>query len=192
MPLRFSTFVRRITFGCLLLCLGWVLLLPVSGAELKGKVVGVADGDTLTLLVNRTRHRIRLHGIDAPETGQPYSAASKKELSRLAFGKEARVVVQGRDRYDRVLGVVWVNGKNLNLHLVQEGLAWHYVQFSKDKAYATAEADARKKRKGLWRQKKPVPPWEYRRTKGRARQTAPKSAQRIPSHPWTTPALAWA
>lgn len=134
-----------------------------EAAELSGKVVGVSDGDTLTLLVRRTQYKIRLAGIDAPEKTQPFGAVAKKGLSDITFGKTVRVEDSGRDRYGRVLGVVWVGNTNANLLMIQRGLAWHFVKYSKDLKLSDAELKARASRTGLWRDKNPVAPWEWRR-----------------------------
>jgi endonuclease YncB( thermonuclease family) len=82
--------------------------LQTLAATLEGKVVKVADGDTITILVGTERHRIRLQGIDAPERKQPYGKASGRSLSALVAGKQVRVEYDKRDRYGRIIGVVWV------------------------------------------------------------------------------------
>jgi endonuclease YncB( thermonuclease family) len=136
---------------------------PAMGQTITGRVVGVSDGDSLTLLVSGNRQvKVRLEGIDAPENGQEFSRNAKEGLSRLVFGKEISLDVIGIDRYDRTLGVVHVGGVNANLTLVQQGLAWHYKEYSDDRALAQAEVDARAARRGLWSGFNPIPPWEYR------------------------------
>jgi endonuclease YncB( thermonuclease family) len=133
------------------------------------------------------QHRIRLAGIDAPEKGQPFGNRAKENLSRLAYGKEARVEWQKRDRYGRIVGTVWVVSsdmpcrdelgcpKTLDAGLVQltVGLAWHYKKYANEQdpqqrgQYAFAEEEARGKRAGLWRDPNPVPPWEWRQSSSR-------------------------
>ena len=130
-----------------------------------GKVVGVHDGDTLTVLVGQKQFKIRLDGIDAPELSQSFGRVSKQFASDFAFGKMAEVRVSGIDRYGRTLGEVFILGKSLNEALVAAGLAWHYKQYSKDLRLAALELEARKKHLGLWKDPKPLPPWEYRRKK---------------------------
>jgi endonuclease YncB( thermonuclease family) len=139
--------------------------------ELVGRVIGVADGDTITVLgINRVQHRIRLAGIDAPEKSQVYGNVSKQHLSALAFGQNVTVDYHKTDRYGRTVGTVLVNGRDVNLEQIRAGLAWHYKQYQgeqtpKDRApYAQAELSARKNRSGLWRDLNPVPPWEFRRS----------------------------
>lgn len=134
---------------------------------LVGKVVGVADGDTITVLMNETEYKVRLHGIDAPERFQPYSDESKRLLSDLVFGKMVTVKWNKKDRNQRVLGDVHVGERlvHVNLAMVESGFAWHYKQFSKDEKLAKAQSEAQRERRGLWAGADPVPPWEYRKKK---------------------------
>lgn len=138
-----------------------------SAAEtITGKVVRIADGDTLTLLIDREQIKVRLYGIDAPEKGQPFGNRAKQALSDMAFGKTARVEVKDTDRYGRTVGRVFVGDVDVNLELVKRGMAWHYVRYApKDKALAQAERDARTAKRGLWADAKPIPPWEWRKGK---------------------------
>ena len=98
----------------------WLLLLALfavasaNAAEYTGKVVAIADGDTLTLLVDHRQLKIRLAEIDTPERGQPYGSRAKEALSQLAFGKRARVVAVDRDRYGRTVGRVYVGDTDVN------------------------------------------------------------------------------
>lgn len=136
---------------------------------LKGKVVKVTDGDTIDLLVDGEAVRIRLSHIDAPErrNGQPYSRASTKRLGELCDRQE--IVVKGAnelDRYKRFLGELYtLEGVNLNKILVEEGLAWHYKYFSKDEDYAELESNAQINKRGLWKEKDPIAPWDWRKMK---------------------------
>jgi micrococcal nuclease len=132
---------------------------------ITGVVVGVHDGDTLTLLTaEKEEVKVRLWGIDAPELGQAYGKASKESLSDLAFNKSAGVEEKGKDRYGRVIGVVLVDGKNVNLAQVEAGFAWWYWQYAKRAAdLEVAENRARSKGVGLWADKSPVPPWQWRK-----------------------------
>jgi endonuclease YncB( thermonuclease family) len=99
-------------------------VLPAGAAELVGKVVGITDGDTLTLLVGRREVKIRLAEIDTPERRQPYGSRAKEALSKLAFGKRARVVVVDQDRYGWTVGRVYVGDVDVNAELVRRGAAW--------------------------------------------------------------------
>jgi endonuclease YncB( thermonuclease family) len=124
---------------------------PALAAELLGQVVGIHDGDTLTLLTPENRQvRIRLAGIDAPESRQPYGTRAQQELSSLSFRKQARVVVQDTDRYGRTVGTVWVDRLNVNAELVRRGAAWVYPQYNRDATLPGLEAEARRTQKGLW------------------------------------------
>ncbi len=134
-------------------------------ATIEGRVVGVHDGDTITVLQGTTQYKVRLDGIDAPELSQAFGKASKAFASDFAFGKTALVKVSGKDRYGRFLGEVFVDGSSLNREIVRAGLAWHYKQYSKDGSLAALEAEAHMLGKGLWKDAKPVPPWEYRKKK---------------------------
>lgn len=143
--------------------------------ELTGKVVGVHDGDTLTLLVDgRRQYKVRLDGIDAPEIGQDFGTQSKKALSSKVFGKVVRVTTHGRDKYGRVIGTIWLDDESINELMVAEGWAWHYVKYSDSETLAGAEREARAERSGLWAGKDPVAPWDWRNVK-RAAAAAPKS-----------------
>ena len=141
-----------------------------TAAELRGVVVGVTDGDTITVLDGeRKQHKVRLAGIDAPERHQGFGERSKQHLSNLAFKKQATLDCYKTDQYKRKVCRVWVEGKDVALAQVQAGLAWHYKRFEKEQtaseraSYARAEDDARASRIGLWKSDRPVPPWEFRR-----------------------------
>ena len=145
-------------------------LAPVSAATLEGLVVGVADGDTLTVLdKGRRQHKIRLAGIDAPERRQDFGQRSKQSLSELAYRQYVQVDVSKQDRYGRSVGKVLRGSVDVNLEQVRRGLAWHYKEYQKEqpvvdrRAYADAENEARGLRRGLWTLTDPMPPWEYRR-----------------------------
>ena len=136
---------------------------------ITGKVVGVSDGDTITVLdVSKTQFKIRLGGIDAPEKAQPFGQKSKEHLSGLVFGKQVVVESDKTDKYGRTVGKVLVNGKDANLEQVHSGFAWHYKEYQKEQAtsdrasYADAETSARRIRAGLWSDPMPMPPWEWR------------------------------
>lgn len=159
--------MKSILFSCLFL-----FSLAAFADQIQGKVVGVADGDTLTVLdEQKTQHKIRLMGIDAPEKGQPYGDASKRSLSDLAFGQLVVVDYNKRDRYGRVIGKVTRNGKDLNVEQVRRGMAWHYKQYQNEQGledrslYAQEEYLAQRDRRGLWADKTPVAPWDFRRMK---------------------------
>jgi len=136
------------------------LLVPDSWT---GKVVGVTDGDTITVLVNKTPVKIRLYGIDAPEKKQAFGTASKKYLSGLIFGKIVTVKSTGTDRYGRTIAWIYSGETCINEEMIRAGYAWHYKQFSNEETLASLEQEARTKEKGLWSQPNPTPPWDFRR-----------------------------
>ena len=133
--------------------------------DLLGRVTAVHDGDTLTLLVGTTQHKIRLNGIDAPELGQAYGTRARQFLSALVFGKTVTVRVVDVDRYGREVGDVYVGGVLANAELVRAGMAWHYKHYSKDATLAELEVQARAEKRGLWADPKAMAPWNYRRRK---------------------------
>jgi len=139
---------------------------------LVGKVVGVSDGDTITVLDTRnTQHKIRLMGIDSPESAQPFGKHAKQSLSDLVFGKSVSVEWKKLDRYERIVGKVLVNGQDANLEQVRRGLAWHYKKFESEQepldrtTYSNAEVEARQGKRGLWSDPAPIPPWDWRKGK---------------------------
>jgi endonuclease YncB( thermonuclease family) len=138
---------------------------PARAAEFAGRVVGVSDGDTLTVLTGaREEVRVRLAEIDAPESGQPYGARSKQVLSDLAFGRQVRVSTVDIDRYDWVVGRVHAGSRDVNAQMVRQGAAWVFVRYSRDPALPPMEAEARAARRGLWAlpEAERMPPWEWR------------------------------
>ena len=133
-------------------------------AEVRGRVVKVADGDTITVLAAaNAQHKIRLYGIDAPESKQAFGQKSKEQLSNYVFGKDVVVKYKSRDKYGRVLGTVYVDGKDINLEMLKAGLAHHYKRYDSTPAYAQAEAEARQNKLGLWADKNPIEPYEFRK-----------------------------
>jgi len=142
----------------------------INAKELMGQVIRVIDGDTITILdANKEQFKIRLSGIDAPEKNQAFGNVSKQSLSEMIAGKEVKVDYNKRGRYGRIIGKVLLNNEEVNLTQVKRGLAWHYKQYEheqevEDRAlYAQEEYLAQKNRLGLWNDKKPIPPWEYRK-----------------------------
>lgn len=142
--------------------LAFLALALITNAE---RVVKISDGDTITVIdENNVQTRVRLWGIDAPEKKQPFGEASRRHLAEKIAGENVRLESRGRDRYGRLLAVVWLGNENQNLRQVRDGYAWHYVQYAKKATdYAAAEKQAREKRLGLWQEDDPTPPWTFRR-----------------------------
>jgi endonuclease YncB( thermonuclease family) len=160
--------MRRAIVLFTLTVLAFVWTQTFAGA-LTGSVIKVADGDTINVLEDNTQHRIRLQGIDAPERKQPYGNASRIHLASLVAGKTVTVEWDKQDRYGRIVGFVIVNGQDMNLEQLKAGMAWFYRYYQKEltpdtrKLYAQAEDEARRNKRGLWQDKNPMPPWEWRR-----------------------------
>lgn len=131
----------------------------------QAECVGVADGDTLTVLRGRRQIKVRLEGIDCPELHQDFGTRAKQYTSSLVFGKRVTVKAKYLDQNGRTVSRVSVNGKDASVALVEAGLAWHFKRYSSDPLLAKAEKQARRLKKGLWSVRNPVPPWEWRRLK---------------------------
>ncbi len=144
-----------------------------SHKELNAKVVNVSDGDTFRAIIDGETQRVRLSDIDCPEKNQPYGNKAKLFTSERIKGQHVYVRIDGKDRYGRILGTVFLeDGTNLNEELVKKGLAWHYKDYSSNQQFADFEKQARMSGKGLWSQKKPVAPWTYRKNKRKAQPAA--------------------
>ena len=147
-----------------------LLQVAVIATTITGRVVTVADGDTLTLLTADKRQvRVRLAEIDAPEKAQAYGQRAKQALSAMVFGRDVRIAVQTTDRYGRTVGRVYVGDVDVNAALVRAGMAWAYRQYLRDRSLVQLEAQARADKVGLWADASPTPPGEYRRSKRRGR-----------------------
>lgn len=134
------------------------------GETLEGKVVKIADGDTLTLLLpDRTQHRIRLAEIDAPESGQAFGRQSKNALTRLCAQRNASVLVNDTDRYGRIIGRVICDGIDTTVEQVSTGMAWVYDSYVHDRGLYALQDQAKADRVGLWFDENPIPPWEWRK-----------------------------
>lgn len=143
-----------------------LLALPAAAETLTGRVVGITDGDTLTLRTETETLKVRLSGIDTPERGQPFGTRAKQALSEMVFGKAVSVESSGQDRYGRTIGTIQAEGVNVNEALVRQGMAWWYERYApNDTALRDAQSDAQQARRGLWSDPNPIPPWEWRRGK---------------------------
>jgi endonuclease YncB( thermonuclease family) len=125
--------------------------LAALGSSFSGRVVSVADGDTLDVMTKDNRRvRIRLEGIDSPERGEPFSNVARNFTRGLAFDKTVQVKVHDVDRYGRLVARVTSGGKDVSVELVTAGLARHYTVFSFDKKLEAAQREAQQARRGMW------------------------------------------
>ena len=143
---------------------------PVASQSVTVQVLRIKDGDTIEVNHEGIKEDVRLWGIDAPEKtkDQPFAAEATQALSDLVADRE--VILQhppqgpGKDRYGRTLSIVFIGKKNVNLALVQAGAAWWYAEYApKETALEKAEAEAKGKKLGLWKDARSTPPWEWRR-----------------------------
>jgi endonuclease YncB( thermonuclease family) len=146
---------------------------------IHGAVVNVSDGDTINVDSNGTKLKIRFYGIDTPETakmnkrtgqvnksGQPYGDEAWHALESKIANQQVRVEVMDRDRYGRLVSIVWLGNRNINREMVTDGWAWAYRQYLDSphaSEYINAEEQARASKLGLWKQSNPQPPWEFRK-----------------------------
>lgn len=158
--------MRLLTLTVILLAAGLLFADPPKVLEkLSGKVVGITDGDTISVLIDKESIKVRLEGIDAPESGQSYGKKSKQALSEMVFEKSVTVNKTGKDRYGRTLGVVIVDELDVNAWMIEEGWAWHYTKYNDEDRLAKLEVAARTQKRGLWADDTPLAPWEFRARK---------------------------
>jgi endonuclease YncB( thermonuclease family) len=151
---------------------------PNGPTTLTGRVIRIADGDTVTVLdAANVQHRIRLQGIDAPESHQAFGTKSKKNLSDMIFDREVMADCDKTDQYGRLVCKILLDGKDINLEQIKAGMAWHYKEYEREQSpedrelYARAEDEARAARRGLWSDLNPTEPSEFRRDQRRERET---------------------
>lgn len=163
----------------------WLLILfaplPAIAMEWSGTVVGISDGDTLTVL-NAEKHqvKIRLVEIDAPESKQAFGTQSKQSLSEICFKKSVVVDDKGLDKYKRTLGRLRCDGVDANAEQVKRGMAWAYKQYLTDQSIAGLEQAAKESGTGLWADENPTPPWEFRHG-GKSAKSAKKPIDKTAS-----------
>jgi len=145
-----------------------IILLPCFSWAWSGKVIGIADGDTITVLRDNEQVRIRLYGIDCPERYQAFSKKAKQSTSEMVFGKVVEVEPVDTDRYGRTVALVTVFQRLVNEELVNAGFAWVYTRYCDRpicERWKVLEYEAREAKRGLWADPNPIPPWEFRRQK---------------------------
>ena len=157
---------------CLLAVMSTLLLASPSFARepirtVTGTVTKVSDGDTIHVTtLEKTRLTVRLYGMDAPETpkinqrtghvnkpGQPYGEDSWKALETKIMGKQVRLDIIDIDQYKRMVGMIWIGNRNINLEMVKEGYAEAYVEYLKEPyraQFSLAEREAKSARRGIW------------------------------------------
>lgn len=152
-----------------LLLLG-LMAAPAYSETISGRIVGVVDGDTVVLLDPALKqYRVRLQGIDAPESKQPFGQRSKQNLSNLVYGRQVVAECGKQDKYKRSVCKIVVDGRDANLAQIEAGMAWWYRAYAKEQtavdraAYESAEIAAREAKRGLWTDPAPVAPWDWRR-----------------------------
>ena len=178
--------MSRASTKWLLVLSGFFLSAGLWASEIVGKVIAVSDGDTITVLAPGNKPtKIRLAGIDAPESKQPFGQKSRQHLADMVFGKEVRVQVVNKDRYGRIVGVVYLpqtmpNGEiliDVDLAQIESGHAWAYRDYlrslptGKADSYLAAEKSAKTNKQGLWVEKEPDPPWEWRKEQRELRRS---------------------
>jgi endonuclease YncB( thermonuclease family) len=142
---------------------------PADGSDktidLEGRVVRVADGDTLSLLDSHNKqHKVRLYGIDSPERDQAYGKAAGRHLSKLVANRQVQVVIKDEDDYGRIVGHVFYDGRSVNLTMIESGYAWWYQYHAPERSdFRDGQRNARSSKLGLWQDADPTPPWDWRR-----------------------------
>lgn len=167
---------------CLFVLAIWLTPVLSFSNTITGTVVSVADGDTITILSNNNQEtKIRLYGIDTPEKAQPFGQKAKNFTASLTAGKQATVKVYDTDRYGRSVGVVFINSTNINEAILDNGLAWQYRKYCKASFcndWLKKEEYARSFVFGLWAERNPTPPWEWRKSN---RGKSAKSSYVVPT-----------
>jgi endonuclease YncB( thermonuclease family) len=163
--------------------LAWAstVLAASTTTVLPGVVVGVVDGDTVDVRLDSGMIRVRLHAIDAPESGQPHGQVSKQALSSLVFGKQVDVEPFEQDRYDRLVARLWLGELDVNAEMIKSGHAWTYRRYADEPAYCAYERAARDLGRGLWalHEGPRVAPWEWRQRKSRGGRFTDYSAETL-------------
>ena len=166
----FKNYVACLCFGLLgFMSVNSAQALTKSTGVITGKVIGISDGDTITVLNEKHEQlKIRLAGIDCPEKSQAFGNRAKRTLSDKVFSQNVKVETRDKDKYGRTLGIVKIGEEDINQYMISEGVAWHYKKYANTQPteeadrYAKAEETARLNKKGLWIQEHPTPPWEFR------------------------------
>lgn len=132
--------------------------------EFDAKVIAVLDGDTIMVLHDGAKVKIRMANIDAPEKDQTFGMESRLSLLDMVQKKQVHIKSQAIDQYGRMVATVSIDGRNINEEQVKHGMAWEYSHFHSDRNYVALQKEAQQARRGLWTQSIPLPPWEWRKT----------------------------
>ena len=134
-----------------------------ADTSFRGDVVRILDGDTVEVLdAAKQTHRVRLANIDAPERRQAFGEVARQALATMAYRQKIEVIDKGGDQYGRRIGVLMLNGRDLNAAMVGQGMAWVYTRYNSDPSLPALEQKARAARIGLWADQNPIPPWQFR------------------------------
>src|SRR5215472_16406920 len=176
---------RRGVDLCTAVVVLWCLLAPLLAyaEQFTGKVVGILDGDTISVLREGKAVKVRLYGVDTPEKAQAFGTQARKFTSDLVFQRDVTVEIRATDRYGRLVGEVLLpDGRSLNQELVKAALAWWYRPYApNDPTLAQLEAEARTAKRGLWADAQPVPPWQWRKGDREPARTAAPRVAAMPS-----------
>ena len=159
-----------------ILLLIWANL--AAAEEYNAKVIVVIDGDTLVVLHNNAKVKIRLANIDAPEKDQPFGMDARQAMFGMVFKKQVHIDSKTIDKYGRTVALVSVDGLNVNEEMVRRGMAWEYSYYKPGRAYMALQSEAQGARRGLWSQREPIAPWVWRRTHPPVRSTYPKKEKK--------------
>ena len=176
---RTSIAIAALTIFAALLAVAWYVIQPAAGVGFQvgdlifdkpivnvwsGRCVGVTDGDTVKVLnADNVEFKIRLEGIDAPESKQAFGDKSKRHLSELVFGRDVQVLETGQDFFRRTLAVIVVDGTNVNESMIRDGFAWWYRKYNKHQRLGEIETEGRNAKLGLWSDSEPISPWDWRK-----------------------------
>ena len=158
----------------------WIILLiwanTAAAEEYNAKVIVVIDGDTLVVLHNNAKVKIRLANIDAPEKDQPFGMDARQVMVEMADKKMAHIDSKAVDKYGRSIALVTVGGLNVNEEMVKRGMAWDYSHYKPGRVYMALQSEAQQARRGLWSQHNPIAPWVWRKTHPPVRSSGPTKA----------------
>ena len=144
----------------------FLVFLVISNLLFSYRVVSVSDGDTITIMLNGEKQKIRLYGIDTPEINLSFGTEAKQFLSDQILNRDVEIEIKDTDRYKRLVAVVYLNNKSMNELLLKEGWAWWYEAYAKKEyKYKELQEEAQRRKRGMWRNKGNIPPWEFRKMK---------------------------